>query len=214
METPRKMYYHNWKGLRKEDRKTVISAQKKKCRKSSQIARKKDVSDTKRQLSELSSNLTETKDRIITFSGKPQGTSSSEDNSGQEAPVPEDSGNSFGGRASKRTMDWLASSPDLGLFCLMMFIKFYLLTRLGGYKPARARIIKTSQIDQVVSSVWRNMGPTICLSSDHSVHNIDNAYRGRVELELHSDTTNLGRNYVILTYTGRECKVSPYSDEY
>ena len=84
-----------------------------------------------------------------------------------------------------------------------MLIKFYLLTQLGGHNPAKARIMKTSQIKQVVSSVCRNMGPIRCLSEARSVHNRDNAYRGRIELDSHDDTTALGHNCVILTYTGK-----------
>ena len=74
--------------------------------------------------------------------------------------------------------------------------------------------MKTSQIKQVVSSVWRNMEPTRYLSSSRSVCNIDKAYHGRIELDSHADTTFLGSNCVILTYTGKEWKESPYSDEY
>ena len=39
-----------------------------------------------------------------------------------------------------------------------MFIKFYILKRLGGGNPTRAKIMKTSQIKQVVSSVRRKWG--------------------------------------------------------
>ena len=96
-------YYQNLKGLIKEDLKAAIATRKKKGRKSSHTAITKEVSDTKRQLSELSSTLTEIKSSIAVLSGKPQGTSPSEVNSGQEAPVSGDAGNYVGGRASKRT---------------------------------------------------------------------------------------------------------------
>ena len=33
-------------------------------------------------------------------------------------------------------------------------------------------------------------------------------------MDSHADTTILGYNCVILTYTDKECNVSPYSDEY
>ena len=36
----------------------------------------------------------------------------------------------------------------------------------------------------------------------------------RIELDSHVDITVLSRNCVILTYTGKERKLSPYSDEY
>jgi hypothetical protein len=35
-----------------------------------------------------------------------------------------------------------------------------------------------------------------------------------MELDSHADTVVLGRNCVILSYTGRECDVSPYTDVY
>ena len=38
---------------------------------------------------------------------------------------------------------------------------------------------------------------------------------GHIELNTHADTTVLGSTYcVILSYTGKECEVSPYSSEY
>ena len=35
-----------------------------------------------------------------------------------------------------------------------------------------------------------------------------------MEMDSHADTAVLGRNCVILNYTGRECDVSPYTDSY
>ena len=37
---------------------------------------------------------------------------------------------------------------------------------------------------------------------------------GRAELDSHADTCVLGRNFVVLSYTGRECDVIPYTDQY
>ena len=37
---------------------------------------------------------------------------------------------------------------------------------------------------------------------------------GRVEMDSHADTTVLGSKCVVLAYTGKECEVSPYADEY
>ena len=64
-------YYQNWKGLSKEDHNIFIAARKKKGSKSSQTAKKKDVSDTKRQIYKLSSTLTEMKASIVAFSDNP-----------------------------------------------------------------------------------------------------------------------------------------------
>jgi Reverse transcriptase (RNA-dependent DNA polymerase) len=36
----------------------------------------------------------------------------------------------------------------------------------------------------------------------------------KMEMDSHADTVVLGRNCVILSYTGRECDVSPYTDSY
>ena len=37
---------------------------------------------------------------------------------------------------------------------------------------------------------------------------------GHIELDTHADTTVLGSNCVILSYTGKECEISPYSSQY
>ena len=74
--------------------------------------------------------------------------------------------------------------------------------------------MKTGHINQVVFSVQRKMGQNRCLSASRKVCNSSNLYHGRIELESHADTTVLGSNCVILKYTGKECEVSPYSDEY
>ena len=42
----------------------------------------------------------------------------------------------------------------------------------------------------------------------------NDVHHGRIELDSHADTTVLGRNCIVLQYTGRECDVSPYTDEY
>ena len=45
-------------------------------------------------------------------------------------------------------------------------------------------------------------------------HTCQQPVHGRVELDSHADTTVLGSNCVVLAYTGKECEVSPYADEY
>ena len=63
-------------------------------------------------------------------------------------------------------------------------------------------------IHRVVSGVRnksrRESLPRTCQQSVH----------GRVEMDSHADTTVLGSNCVVLAYTGKECEVSPYTDEY
>ena len=45
-------------------------------------------------------------------------------------------------------------------------------------------------------------------------HTHQQSVHGRVEMDSHADTTVLGSNCVVLAYTGKECEVSPYADEY
>lgn len=42
----------------------------------------------------------------------------------------------------------------------------------------------------------------------------DSSIYSRMELDSHADTVVLGSNCVVLSFTGRECDVSPYSDTY
>ena len=37
---------------------------------------------------------------------------------------------------------------------------------------------------------------------------------GRIELDYHADTTVTGANWFILKYTGKQCEVLPYHDDY
>ena len=138
------------------------------------------MSDNKHQFSELSSTLTKKKACIDAISRKPQGTNSNEDNKGQEAPVSGDAGNAFGGRTSKSTKTWIASILSLALIGLMMFINFYLLTRLGVHKPTIVNIKDTSHIKKIVPSVGRKKGPTRILLAACSVLNSANEYNGRI----------------------------------
>ena len=45
-------------------------------------------------------------------------------------------------------------------------------------------------------------------------HTHQQSVHGRVEMDSHANTTVLGSNCVVLAYTGKECEVSPYADEY
>ena len=42
----------------------------------------------------------------------------------------------------------------------------------------------------------------------------ENVVYGQTELDSHADTIALGKNSIIMGYTGRECEVSPYTDSY
>ena len=39
-------------------------------------------------------------------------------------------------------------------------------------------------------------------------------HHGRIELDSHADTIVLGKNAIVLTFTGETCQVSPYNDIY
>ena len=39
-------------------------------------------------------------------------------------------------------------------------------------------------------------------------------HHGRSELDSHADTTVFGKNFILLSYTGRECDVEPYTETY
>ena len=45
-------------------------------------------------------------------------------------------------------------------------------------------------------------------------HRPQSTSHGHIELDTHADTTVLGSNCVVLSYTGKECEVSPYSSQY
>ena len=52
------------------------------------------------------------------------------------------------------------------------------------------------------------------ISSTRRSNNSDKCVHGRCELDSHADTTVAGSNCIILQYTGKECDVSPYTDDY
>jgi hypothetical protein len=56
------------------------------------------------------------------------------------------------------------------------------------------------------------------LHISHTISRIRNdstaSYYGKMELDSHADTVVLGKNCIVMQYTGRECDVSPYTDTY
>ena len=45
-------------------------------------------------------------------------------------------------------------------------------------------------------------------------HKIQHMTHGHIELNTHADTTVLRSNCIVLSYTGKECEVTPYSPDY
>ena len=65
---------------------------------------------------------------------------------------------------------------------------------------------------RIVSSV-RKIAKNKTTKTEYQ-HQPQPTLHGRIELDTHADTTVLGSNCVFLSYTGKECKVSPYSSQY
>ena len=53
-------------------------------------------------------------------------------------------------------------------------------------------------------------------TSSRSVANVrrDSSIHSHMELDFHADTIILGKNCVVLAFTGRECDVSPYTESF
>ena len=73
--------------------------------------------------------------------------------------------------------------------------------------PPRQRTIL-----RIVSSI-RKVSKNKTAKAEYQ-HRPQSILHGHIELDTHADTTVLGSNCVILSYTGKECEVSPYSSEY
>ena len=73
--------------------------------------------------------------------------------------------------------------------------------------PLRHRII--SRIVSRVRKIAKNKS-----TKTEYQHRPQSTSHGRIELDTHADTTVLGSNCVVLSYTGKECEVSPYSSQY
>ena len=67
-------------------------------------------------------------------------------------------------------------------------------------------------ISQIVSSI-RKIAKNETAKAEYQ-HRPQSTSHGRIELDIHADTTVLGSNCVVLSYTGKECEVSPYLSQY
>ena len=65
---------------------------------------------------------------------------------------------------------------------------------------------------QIVSSI-RKIAKNKTAKAEYQ-HQPQSTLPGHIELDTHADTTVLGLNCVVVSYTGKECKVSPYSSQY
>ena len=83
----------------------------------------------------------------------------------------------------------------------------YMFSLAAYWFPPRHRTIL-----QIVSSI-RKIAKNKTAKAEYQ-HRSQSTSHGHIELDTHADTTVLGSNCVILSYTGKECKVSPYSSQY
>ena len=75
---------------------------------------------------------------------------------------------------------------------------------------------ETRRICLFQSSERRRIGGARIVSQTHALANQcpTEPIFGQVEMDSHADTSVLGKNFVILSSTGRECDVYPYTDSY
>ena len=67
-------------------------------------------------------------------------------------------------------------------------------------------------ISRIVSSI-RKIAKNMTAKAEYQ-HQPQSTSHGCIELDTHADTAVLGSNCVVLSYTGKECKVSPYLSQY
>ena len=67
-------------------------------------------------------------------------------------------------------------------------------------------------IQRIITSERRASSSTRTVSSIKL--SADEIVPGRMEIDNHADTTVLGHNCIVMSYTCRECDIAPYSDEY
>ena len=67
-------------------------------------------------------------------------------------------------------------------------------------------------ISRIVSSI-RKIAKNKTAKAEYQ-HQPQSTLHGHIKLDTHADTTVLGSNCVVLSYTGKECEVSPYSSQY
>ena len=89
-----------------------------------------------------------------------------------------------------------------------MIITYYL-SLLLFHKHATLKTLTTSsrRICRLTSS------RRVIASSQRTKQNNTKVY-GNCELDSHADTIVAGKNCIILSYTGKECDVSPYREDY
>ena len=67
-------------------------------------------------------------------------------------------------------------------------------------------------ISRIVSSIGK-IAKNKTVKAEYQ-HRPQSTSHGHIELDTHADTTVLCSNCVVLSYTGKECEVSPYSSQH
>ena len=67
-------------------------------------------------------------------------------------------------------------------------------------------------ISQIVSSI-RKISKNKSASAEYQ-HQPQSTLHGHIKLDTHADMMVLGSNCIVLSYTAKECEVSPYSSQY
>ena len=52
------------------------------------------------------------------------------------------------------------------------------------------------------------------ISGNQTISAAATLHHGRIELDSRADTTVFGKKFVLLSYTGRECDLAPYTNTY
>ena len=70
------------------------------------------------------------------------------------------------------------------------------------------------KICDFTNSRWRIAKVNANGTTSRRIWAINTIKHGRIELDTHADTIVFGQSFILLSKTGRECDVSPYTDEY
>ena len=126
-----------------------------------------------------------------------------DDSSEDSDSVKDNAGESFGGQKEKKK-----SKSSWWIYFLWFWIvaKQWLLHFIKDRGRERRRRI--CDITTTARRSTRNIAGTQTIADAATVHH------GRIELDSHGDTTVFGKNFVLLSYTVRECDVEPYTDTY
>ena len=190
-------YYPNWSELSKEDKQRRLDSRSKK--KKGGLGNKRQISDVTSIAEQLQVIKRTISELVLSKNDHINSVSSEDKEKSKIQHAQNDAGNAFGGRCARSNQE---RQLPLGLTILS-----YMFSLAAYWSPLRHRIISG-----IVSSV-RKIAKTKTTKTEYQHRPQPTSY-GRIELDTHADTTVLGSNCVVLSYTGKECEVSPYSSQY